>query len=177
MINLLPPKAKQKLKLSILEREIIIVGSLIISLVLSLMIFLGVIFLILYRNQIQVQESNVLLGQAQELEEQVSALNKELANFINQQLEYISQIQKSQISWSAILEKLAQITPSNTRLEFLEILDNKVQINGFARSRDDVLSFQRILEQEKQFTEIESPLSNFVKQKDINFTFSFKLKQ
>ncbi|MFH1392669.1 MAG: PilN domain-containing protein [bacterium] len=177
MINLLPKKVKQEFRLYILKRNIIIIGVFLLSIVLLLIIFNSAVWLILYRTQAQIEINNELFVQAQELEKQVSTLNKELSGFINQRLGYVAQIQKEQIVWSLILEKISQITPNGIRLEFLETADNQVQIGGYAKTRDDVSHFQQILEQETQFINFDSPLSNFVKQKDIDFLFSFQIKQ
>lgn len=174
MINLLPTKEKKELKLCILERNIIIFGSFLISIILFLIICLVIIYLALFLTQSKIKQSNILFSQAQELEKQVNVLNKELSGFINQRLEHINQIEKEKIYWSQVLEKLAEIIPKNTYLALLEI-DEKVKIGGHAKTRDDVLLFQKILEQEEQFTEIDSPLSNFVKQKNVDFHFSFKI--
>lgn len=174
MINLLPTKEKKELKLRILERHIIIFGSFLISIILFLIICLVIIYLVLFLAQSKITQSNALFGQAQELEKQVNNLNKELSGFINQRLEQINQIEKEKIYWSQVLEKLAQITPKNTRLDLLEI-GEEVKIGGYAKTRDDVLLFQKILEQEEQFIKINSPLSNFVKQKNVDFYFSFQI--
>lgn len=174
MINLLPNKYKQELKLRFLERKIIAFAGFLSGLILLLIICLGCIYLVLYLTQIK--QSSGIFQQAHGLEQQVSSLNQELSSLINQRIERIDQIQKKQIYWSQILEKLAQITPNGVRLESLETSDNQVQMSGYAQTRDLIVSFQQILQQESQFIEIDSPLSNFVKQKDLDFYFSFKIK-
>lgn len=179
MINLLPEKEKKQFKLHILNRQIIVSGLFSIGAILFLSIFMLIIYLTLFLTQSQIKQSNVLFSEAQELEERISQLNKELAGFINQRLEYLNQIEDKKIYWSEVLEQLTIITPDNVRLVLLETdkkEENKIKIGGNAKTRDDVLLFQKILEQEKQFIEIESPLSNFVKQKDVDFYFSFKIK-
>lgn len=177
MINLLPVKEKQKFKLYILKHKIIAIGAFLIGVVLFLILFLAVILLVLQRSQNQTEIISDLFARARIIEEQVNKLNKELSGFINQRLEYVNQIQKEQIVWSLILAKIAQITPAGIRFDSTEINNDKIEISGYAKTRDDVANFQKILEQEPQFIEIYSPLSNFVKQKDVNFIFSFKIKK
>lgn len=179
MINLLPEKEKKQFKLHILNRQIIAFGLFFISAILFLSISMLIIYLTLFLTQSQIKQGNVLFLEAQELETQVSQMNKELAGFINQRLEYINQIEDKKIYWSEVLEQLTIITPNNIRLVLLETdkkEENKIKIGGNAKTRDDVLLFQKILEQQKKFKEVESPLSNFVKQEDVDFYFSFKIK-
>lgn len=177
MINLLPIKEKRELKLYVLKHNIVTVGAFLIGIVLFFILFFATVWLILYHSQNRIQTTNDLFAQAQALEKQVNNLNKELSGFINQRLEYINQLQKEQIVWSIILAKIAQMTPNSIRFDLVEINNDKIQISGYAETRDDVANFQKILEQEPQFIEVYSPLSNFVKQKDINFVFSFKIKK
>jgi len=176
-INLLPAKAKQELSLKNLKRCIVVIGVFFISLCLLFAIFLIIIYLVLHSAQTETQHSNSLFSQAQELEEQVHSLNQELSGLINKQLERVDQIQQEQQKSSWVLQKLSQISPANTRLSLLEIEKQKVKIAGFAKTRKSALLFQQILEQEPQFINLDSPLSNFVKQKNINFFFSFDIKK
>jgi len=176
-INLLPAQKKQELKLRFFERKVVAFGAFLTTLILFLIICLAIIYLTLYLTQLQIKQSNALFNQAQELGEQVVELNQELSGFINQRLEYLAKIIEEQVTWSPILEKLAQIVPKNTRLESLEINNKEIKIGGYAETRDDVLLLQKILGQEKQFIDINSPLSNVVKQKNIDFYLSFKIKE
>jgi len=174
MLNLLPKKEKEDLKRRLLNRYISFFGLFLIAIILFLIAILVAIYSVLYLTQTRIKQSNVLFTQAQELEKQVSSLNKDLADFINQRLEYINKIEKEKIYWSQVLEKLTQTIPNNIRLSSLEI-DEKVKIAGYAKTRDDLILLQKILEREPQFKELESPLSNFVKQQDIDFFFAFKI--
>jgi len=177
MINLLPIKEKKELKSYILQDNIVVVGEFLIGTILFFILFFTALWLVLYHTRDKLETTSDLFVQAQALEKRVNNLNKELSSSINQRLEYIKQLQKEQIVWSIVLAKIAQITPRNVRFETMEVNNDKIQIGGYAVTRDDVINFQKILEQEPQFIEIDSPLSNFVKQKDVNFVFSFKIKR
>jgi len=177
MINLLPIKEKKELKSYILQDNIVVVGEFLIGTILFFILFFTALWLFLYHTRDKLETTSDLFAQAQALEKRVNNLNKELSSSINQRLEYIKQLQKEQIVWSIVLAKIAQITPRNVRFETMEVNNDKIQIGGYAVARDDVINFQKILEQEPQFIEIDSPLSNFVKQKDVNFVFSFKIKR
>lgn len=174
-MNLLPKNKKQELSLRKLNRQIIILGCFAVSAIIGILICLNLIYLSLYISQQQTSQNNALFNQAQELETQVEDLNQELTGFINQRLAFINKINQEKIYWAQILEKLSRIIPKNIKLTSLETSD-KIQIAGTAKTRDDVLLLQKALEQEKQFIELESPLSNFVKQSNVDFYFAFKIK-
>jgi len=53
---------------------------------------------------------------------------------------------------------------------------HKISINGFASSRDDFLSFQKSIQTEKNFLNVDSPVSNLVNENNINFTIQITLK-
>ena len=74
------------------------------------------------------------------------------------------------------LEELAGLIPSGVYLTNLSYQKDAVQIqlNGRADSRENFLLFQKTLKKNPLFTGINSPLSNLVKQKQIDFTLTFK---
>ncbi len=53
---------------------------------------------------------------------------------------------------------------------------HKISINGFASSRNDFLAFQQRIQTDKNFLNIDSPVSNLVNENDINFTINITLK-
>lgn len=63
------------------------------------------------------------------------------------------------------------------RLNTLTIKNGgNVVMNGFAKTRDNMLTFETFLRKGGTFQEITFPLSNIAKQFDINFTLQGKLK-
>ena len=55
--------------------------------------------------------------------------------------------------------------------------DGSTSINGVAASRQDLLSFEKELRDSGKFQEIVSPLSNIIREENINFIMQGKLKQ
>lgn len=53
---------------------------------------------------------------------------------------------------------------------------HKISINGFASSRNDFLAFQQRIQTDRNFLNIDSPVSNLVNENDINFTINITLK-
>jgi len=74
------------------------------------------------------------------------------------------------------LASLADLTPPGVRLDALLINEsNEATLNGYAQKREQIIVFKESLEKSGMFGEIENPLSNLVKQTDINFYFNFKV--
>ena len=76
-----------------------------------------------------------------------------------------------------LLEKMAEIVPSGIYLTNFsyQTTDNQIALNGWANWRENLIDFQESLEEDALFKEIEAPLSNLIKQRDIDFSFTLKL--
>ena len=78
---------------------------------------------------------------------------------------------------SAIIDKILFVQGSEIRITGLSFSVEKsttrdVTISGIAQTRQALLSFSKKLEKEKSFTAITLPVSNFQKNKDIEFTIT-----
>jgi len=88
---------------------------------------------------------------------------------------YIKQLdsQSSRAStWSKVLYSLTDMVPPGVRVERITVnTANRITLSGEAPTRDDVLLLDRRLKESKLFTDITSPLSNILQQRDIRFDF------
>lgn len=50
------------------------------------------------------------------------------------------------------------------------------RVNGVAKNREDLRTFIKMLEEEAYFTRVETPVSNFVKDKDIEFSLEISVE-
>lgn len=98
---------------------------------------------------------------------------------INLGMERIIQKQKELFLWTPLLEEMTKIVPQGVVLTGISYSpsNKRISLNGLADNRENVLLFQKALEKSKSCADIEAPLSNLLKQKEINFTFTFKPKQ
>ena len=77
----------------------------------------------------------------------------------------------------ANFRKIEQITPRGLYLINFsyQASNNKVSLTGWAENRDKLLRFEKLLKETPYFGEVEAPLSNLIKQTDINFSFIIKV--
>lgn len=94
---------------------------------------------------------------------------------INDYLERIDGIQKRYVPWSIVLEVLTRQVPEGMQITSLNATkDGKILLSGVARQRSDVLTLQSRLEQSGEFTDVKSPISNILQQRDVKFDFEFR---
>ncbi len=174
-LNLLPPQERKALAADKTRRWIIYYGSAILSILLLFAASLGLIWLcinIQLKNLSDNFSSFQTSLQGQDVKAQEAAITK-----ANSYLEEIDKIQKNHKSYSGLLASLASATPAGIRLESLSVEnDGSITLNGFAQRRDLILDYKDSLEKLNLFGAIENPLSNLVKQTDINFYFKFALR-
>ena len=94
----------------------------------------------------------------------------------NQIVKQVCLKQEEMILWTPILEKMAKLVPSGFYLTNFsyQTTNNQIALNGWANQRENLLDFQESLEEDSFFEEVEAPLSNLIKQKDIDFSFTLK---
>jgi len=173
-VNLLPPQEKKELELAKLSHLLTFFA---VRLVIVLMIFILVLvsayfclrILINTQNDlIKVRQSNEGIQYQAEVEEKIQQLNQDARKI------YLKQ--DSLILWVPILEELSKIIPSGIYLINFSYLvsTDQINLNGWAENRDKLLVFENFLKKSSYFEEVEAPLTNLIKQTDINFSFILK---
>jgi hypothetical protein len=76
-----------------------------------------------------------------------------------------------------IIKHIVSEKPSNIKLDYLSYsTDNPeapvVSLRGFAPSRESLLAFRSVLQNDKNFTNIDLPISNFIKSNNIQFSIT-----
>lgn len=174
-LNLLPPQEKEVLALERIQRWIVLYGSAIFGI---LLIFVSLLTIIWIFITIQLKSVTSNLDSIQSSFKGQDLITQQTAvASLNSYLEKIDAIQKNQKNYSNLIIFLAGIIPAGVRLDTLSLNEqNEVSLNGFAQRRELVVSLKDALEKSELFSNIESPLSNLVKETDINFYFKFKLQ-
>lgn len=173
-VNLLPPYQKKELEISNLNHLLFFLFSwLAVFLTILLALLLSAFFSlsILLENQhelIDVRKSDAQTRRLVEIENRISQ--------INQRLNQINLKQKDLVLWTPILEELTKITSSGIYLNSFSYQtgNSQIQLAGWASTRSQLLSFENSLKKSAYFTEVQAPLTNLIKQEDINFSFTFK---
>jgi len=173
-LNLLPPEEKT----SIIERinllKIIKMGSFSLF---FLLIFLLLLASIWWYLSIQLESADSILksGEATPQGKALGEFKKEVDQ-ANKLLKSFDSLQTQIINYSFALQKLTEIVPAGINFKSLSISNKDIKLEGHADTREILVSFKDVLESSQYFEKINSPLSNFLKQKDISFSFSFQIK-
>ncbi len=165
-INLLPEKEKINLKRE-KAYQMIFISVLILSLTIAI-IGLEVFF----AKKILQESLFVFIPRITYDEEFVEKIKK-----LNFELTVINEIQNNYLEIVPLFTSLSQLTPKNSFIKFFSLDREKktFQIKGWAKTRKELLEFQRGLENSGIFVDIQAPLSNLLKEEDIDFEFSGKL--
>lgn len=106
-----------------------------------------------------------------EIEASVKKINKLMVN--------IEKIQKNRTEWSKILLDLSEMTPQGIRL--YEVRANKadkiIEITGFAQNRDDLLDYEKLIEESDYYESVDLPSSYLINPTDIVFVISAGLTE
>ncbi len=181
MINLLSSKEKLVLIEEENQKLILILGTI---LFLALLCFALILLSIKIHISGELETQKIFLEQKkldsssiQEVEQEIKHQN---LSFLELKTFYEKDFRKSEI-----LEMVSQKLPPNTYLTnfrlstvMLKEKENELSISlsGFSPDRDVLMEFQKNLESEDMFQEIDFPASCWVKPNDIDFLVSFKVQ-
>ncbi len=180
MINLLSPAHKKEIKREYARRFIVIFGLFFVASAIVEMIFCSVLF---YRAGAYFREIEKELG----LAKKVSALNKtedmesrvdDLSRLLTAYEEGIQRRRSPSSEISLILSVLPKGVAINSfafNRKINDETDKSVALTGTADTREVFLSFTEALRKIPFFAEVESPVSNLLREKGVDFSLNIKL--
>jgi len=175
-LNLLPFQEKKNLELTEFSRLLVFLGIWLSAFLIIFTLFLVSTFFclsILLREQnnlIEIRQNDSQMQTLLKIEEKTKQTNKVI--------EQIYLKQQDLILWTPLLEEITKTVPSGIYLTNFSYRtdDNQITLNGRASHRDILLGLQKSLEESSFFEEVEAPLANLVKQRDIDFSFTLHPK-
>lgn len=182
MINLLPKIQKEELEKEELIKIISILGFVFFSALLAFDLILFAITII-SSNKLEIQ--NILFQQRErELEVyQIKDKEKEIKKY-NSLFSNLSNFYQSQVDVTEILKKISDQIPENAylkTLKFKPLLEKdfigEIFLTGFSPDRETLIKIKENIENEKSFTQLNFPVSNWALQYNIDFSLSFKIKK
>lgn len=184
MINLIPPKEKEKLSIERVKRMIIIFWFLVFFFILCLVLILLAVR-IYAKSQFAVQQSYAASIKKEFKKESIEEV-KSKVQFINSNLDKMNSFYENKFYFSSLIEKISQTLPENLYLNEFSIISLKknstedeyvlkISLAGFSPSRDDLLEFKGNLESRKEFVSVTFPASNWVEKINIDFSVSFEI--
>ncbi len=107
-----------------------------------------------------------------DIKKQVKVLNAQITDY--------NQLAVAAPRWSRVLERLAQVAPPGLQVTSFTVDSNKrvATITGFSPTRDLVISLYNNLVQDTEYFEaVNYPLENVAKPANINFSYTFTVKE
>ncbi|MBD3282028.1 MAG: hypothetical protein GF387_00215 [Candidatus Portnoybacteria bacterium] len=173
-MNLIPLKQKKRIRLLMLYQNVVSSGLLFVFLILFLVIILGG-FLIFLNFKYQEIERNIVLEQSQVIkDETVKGIERKIEG-LNNNLRKIAEIQEEQSHVYEMLDNLSRNLFIDIRVDSLQVdsSSGKISVSGFAEERDSLLRIKETLENDKEYSDIDFPISNITNPRNIDFHFSF----
>jgi hypothetical protein len=173
-INLLPKPKQQELRYEVLLNSLYkVIGISVVSFVLVFSVKLGTKLylgseLASIQNQSEQLKGLVDKQDNAAIKNQIGQVNNEIADFSN--------LSAATPKWSKVLKAFAVLPPSGVKINsfVLDFGKKTVNINGTSPTRELVIqTYYNILRDSKEFYDIDYPLENIAKPKDINFHFTF----
>ena len=174
MINLLPESEQKKL-----AREYAARVGIVLAAFLSGVLLLGILFLIpAYLSARAAYDAAMTrLGALDQAAVAKQIETARRANDLDQKLTLLKV--PSKLSAATVLEKLTAkrtLGISITNISYdRRSMGTKLDVQGVSASREALIGFVKNLKSEQAFAEVYSPVSNLVKDRDINFTISIAL--
>ncbi len=98
-------------------------------------------------------------------------------NQANERIKQIASIDKAQLYWSRVFEKISQLIPVGIGLKTLSTDQYAITLSGVADTRENLIAFKDKLEKETCFSNIVLPLSNLVDKADVEFQITLDVDE
>lgn len=97
---------------------------------------------------------------------------------LKSKIDILASLQASNYSWVNLLTELSALTPAEVSLiQFnADLSSHQFALQGFAKKRDNLLSFKERLGQSSIFADIQSPLTDILKREEITFEIKGSFK-
>lgn len=174
-LNLLPPEEKSLLVSQAAMRKILIQS---ISFIFLIFVFFGLLSSVWLYLKIQLKSAEEILYET-ETGQRGKAYHalREKTGEANEKLQKLSDIQRKNKGYFPAFEALAEIVPQGgISLNRLSLNQGNLSLDGHSDSRSILLLFKSSLEKSPFFEKIENPVSNLLKQNDIDFTVKMQIK-
>ena len=177
-INLLPEKYKKGYKIEKTRRFFVF---LFLSLYFVIFVFTILLFGSYYflKTESDFWSENLELKKSDENIKSILELEKDIKK-TNKKINFVYKINSNKIVVSDLIENISSLISDGVYLKSLSLNANTgdVNLSGFANTRDNILTLEDRLKNSNWVdkSSFVSPKSNILKKKNIDFTFSFKLK-
>lgn len=169
-LNLLPSQFKTEIKLKQLFWVVVRAGNIL----LFTAIIISASFYISYKildNFFEVVNNTNFLMQTQ-IENPIEVSR------VNRRIKSAKEIQSRSSNWIGVFDAISHNLPRNIYIESLEIQKqkNRISMQGMALTRQSLVYLKENLENSSKLTDMEFPLENILKKRNIHFDINFKFR-
>lgn len=175
-LNLIPQQDKKYYKMEITRRFVIFfgIGTFILAVIFIGLLLSGYFFLSLQLNpeiqRLETEKATEKFRKVEDFDNQIKETNKKIGLILN--------IKNQATPISPIIEKILQVSSGDdSYLENITIdrQTGNISIKGFSLTRNQVVKIEDSIKKEDLFKDVIAPYSNLLKQRNINFSFDFKI--
>ncbi|MBI5765671.1 hypothetical protein HZA71_00380 [Candidatus Falkowbacteria bacterium] len=169
-INLLSPQQKEETKTKRIYSAIKESAMLIL-----LFTSIIAILLVISKYMLDEQLANLILKNAVQIQASQVKNNQIIA--VNKKLNTIANIQKNFVKWSGFFVKLSQMTPENIQYGLVKVYyqDAALELEGAAKTRQDLLKLKKQLENSGLFANVDLPLGDLLAKENNIFHIKAKM--
>ena len=172
--NLLPPGEKKELEIMHLNQILVFLLIRIFFIMIIFIILLTSAYFSLFillnmqEKLVQAEKDDSSFQKIVEIEEEINGTNKLLKK--------ISGKQKELKPIAPLMKEISEIVPERIYLTYFSYQkeDSLITINGRSETREDLLVMENDLNESEYFEDVDLPLSNLIRQTDLDFKITFK---
>lgn len=176
-INLLPKPKQEELRSEVLLSSLYkIIGISVVSFCVVFLAQLGTKFYL--NSDLGAINDKITQLKGQVNKQDNASIKTQIAN-INNRIGDFKNLAGATPKWSKVLKAFAVLPPQDVKINsfVLDFGRKSVTINGFSPTREKVIdTYNSILADNKEFYNIDYPLENVAKPEDINFHFTFNIR-
>lgn len=173
MINLIPIKEKKEIKKDFYYRFLIVFFAMLILLIFISLIAILPVYFVSYEKKISINKK--LEIQKNETMPEIDQKAQTAIKNLNARLDLLEKARQNKYVFSEkvikeiVHQKVSGIKINRIFYENNSLESKKINIMGLAQNREQLLLFRKALENGPFFKEVDLPISNFVKGRDIQF--------
>jgi len=173
MINVLPIKNKIAIKREYLKRLLIVFGIFSFIVFFIAIIFSALIFFLVNKEKKNSAEYLSLVEKHSTLSdgEGISSFISE----INSKVKIYEENKRTGRIINEVVKKIIEVKPAGIKINSFSFKKNNISFAGISETRSELIYFSDKLKNSGEFKKINSPLSNFLKEKNIEFNISIEL--
>lgn len=181
MINFLPTENKIEIKKEYLARVFIISGVSLLGLILIICVAL-ILLLYLASGQKADSEESFLLSRREFVSTNEAEISG-LVSDINSRALALSANRKDAAEISEIIRRLIALKTEKITIKSFSFsapkdgVHGEIRLNGTSATRAELTSYLEKIKKDNMFVKADSPLSNFLKEENIDFDMVVELKQ